>query len=280
MDSCRGARRRQLLALVLLTALVGAATACQPVSAGPMVENFDGTSLNSALWYPNRWFASSCAAGATSDEQQWYRPNAATVSGGQLVLTATAASNYCSEGSWSGTKPYSSAWVQSGGSRSVDGSTAPGYTFTFGRIDVRFQASAGAGLWPAIWLLAPGSADISGKLAYPSRPEIDVVEIHGDTPSLWRFHLHSTTPTGDVDPGSEYDGANTSTGFHTASVEWRSDHITWFVDGVARWTYTGPGIPQEPMYLIMNLGVGGIAGPPSPAAFPATMRIESVQVSP
>jgi beta-glucanase (GH16 family) len=256
------------------------AVACQPPATKAYVENFDGTTLG-ATWHPNRWFASDCAAGATQGEQAWYRPGSTRVSGGYLVLTATASSNSCSEGSWSGTKPYRSAWAQTGGVRSPSETEAPGYTFTFGRVDVRFKADAGNGLWPAIWLLAPGSPRSDGKLPYPSRPEIDIVEIHGDSPDLWRFHLHHVDGNGaNVDPGESYRGPDTSTGFHTASVEWRSDHITWFVDGVARWTYRGPGIPQEPMYVIVNLAVGGYAGTPDPAAFPAQMLVDYVKVSP
>jgi beta-glucanase (GH16 family) len=257
--------------------------ACEPVPSTPtagFADEFDGSSVDAA-WHPNRWFASTCAAGATPGEEIWYRRGAVTESGGNLVLKATAASNDCAEGSWSGNRSYTSGWAQTGGVRSPSETKAPGYTFRFGRIDVRFRASAGDGLWPAVWLLAPGTPRSDGKLPYPSRPEIDVVEIHGDSPDLWRFHLHGTAADGSlVDPGSSFTGPDTSTGFHVASVEWRSDHITWFVDGVARWTYRGPGIPQEPMYAIVNLAVGGHAGTPDPGAFPATMLVDYVRITP
>jgi beta-glucanase (GH16 family) len=276
-----GSRRSRLLFVALVVTVAAVASACQPARHVTWVDGFDGSSVDGGTWYPNRWFASTCAAGATSGEQQWYRPSAVAESGGKLVLTASAGANSCSEGSWGGTKSYSSGWAQTGGSRSVDGTTAPGRTFLYGRVDVRFRADAGRGLWPAIWLLAPGTASTSGKLPYPSRPEIDVLEVHGDAPGLWRFHLHSTDRTGaNVDPGQEYAGPDTSTGYHTASVDWRADHITWFVDGVARWTYRGAGIPNQPMYLIVNLAVGGIAGTPDSAAFPAHMQIDSVQIAP
>jgi beta-glucanase (GH16 family) len=234
----------------------------------------------SSTWHPNRWFASTCAAGATSGEAAWYRPGAAQVTGGNLVLTATATTNSCAEGNWSGTKNFISAWAQTGGARTPSETRTPGYTFKFGRVDVRFRADAGNGLWPAIWLLAPGHARPDGALPYPSRPEIDILELHGDTPGTWRFHLHNTAAGTNVDPGQEVAGPDTSTGYHVASVEWEPDHITWLVDGVARWTYTGPGIPQEPMYLVLNLAVGGYAGTPNPAAFPAKMQVDYVHITP
>ncbi|MCB0964518.1 MAG: glycoside hydrolase family 16 protein [Acidimicrobiales bacterium] len=276
-------RRRGRLAALGLSALLATAIACQPVTPPPQAgfaDEFDGTSLGRA-WHPNRWFSSVCAAGATSGEQQWYRPGAATVSDGTLVLTATAGQNSCNEGSWSGTRPYASGWVQTGGVRSPSRTTPPGYQFTFGRVDVRFKVDAGAGLWPAIWLLSAGTPRADGSHPYPSRPEIDVLELYGDQPDLWKFHLHSTATDGSLlDPGSRTVGPDTSSGWHVASVEWRSDHITWFVDGTPAWTYRGPGIPQEPLYLILNLAVGGHAGTPDPAAFPATMQVDYVRITP
>jgi beta-glucanase (GH16 family) len=276
-----GGRPPRLIVIVALVAALLAA-ACQPRSTAPFAEDFGGTTMAAATWHANRWFASSCAAGATSGELQWYRPGNVSQSNGKLVLTARSGANSCSESTWSGTKAYSSGWAQTGGFRSAAGVGEPGYTFTYGRVDVRFRADAGRGLWPAIWLLAPGEERADGKLPYPSRPEIDILEIHGDEPDLWRFHLHSTDArTGAaVDPGEHYDGPDTSTGYHTASVDWRADRITWLVDGVARWTYTGPGIPQQPMYLIVNLAVGGIAGSPDPAAFPAQMLVDSITITP
>ncbi|MGN6692830.1 MAG: glycoside hydrolase family 16 protein [Aquihabitans sp.] len=267
-----------LAALLVVWAAVACEPATTPVPA--LREEFTSSGLSST-WHPNRWFSSVCSAGATPGEEAWYRPGAVTVAGGNLVLTARAATNECAEGSWSGTKGYISGWAQTGGARTPSATVAPGYTFTFGRVDVRFRADAGEGLWPAIWLLAPGTPRSDGKLPYPSRPEIDILEIHGDAPDLWRFHLHNTTSAGAaVDPGESYAGPDTSTGFHTASVEWRSDRITWFVDGTARWTYRGPGIPQVPMYLVVNLAVGGWAGTPDPSAFPAQMLIDSIHITP
>lgn len=271
--------RHAALALVTAISLLGAC-ACLPTGPTALTEDFDGTSLDAGTWHPNRWFAARCAAGATAGEEQWYRPGAARVAGGNLVLTADAVTNSCTEGTWSGTRAHTSGWVQTGGSRSSTGTTDPGYLFRYGRVDVRFRADAGDGLWPAVWLLAPGAKRSDGKLPYPSRPEIDIVEIHGDSPNRWRFHLHNTADGADVDPGSSFVGPDSSTGFHTASVDWRPDKITWLVDGVARWTYAGPGIPQEPMYLVMNLAVGGWAGTPDPAAFPATMLVDSVRITP
>lgn len=265
--------------LVTAISLLGAC-GCQPSAPAGLSEDFGGSTLDSGIWHPNRWFASTCAAGATPGEEQWYRPSAARVAGGNLVLTATAGANDCAEGSWSGARAYTSGWVQTGGARAGQRSAAPGFVFRYGRVDVRFRADAGDGLWPAIWLLAPGERRTDGKLAYPSRPEIDIVEVHGDAPGRWRFHLHADTEAGAVDPGSSFAGPDTSTGFHTASVEWRADKITWLVDGVPRWSYSGPGIPHEPMYLVVNLAVGGHAGTSDPAAFPARMLVDSVRITP
>lgn len=277
----RGRRPGHLAAIGVGLVVLTLGTACQPVAPPPaFVDDFDGTKLGSR-WHANRWFASVCAAGATEGERQWYRPSAARVSGGKLILTATAGSTSCSEGTWSGTRPYTSGWVQTGGVRSHSRTAPPGYEFRFGRVDVRFKVDAGAGLWPAIWLLSAGNRRADGKLPYPSRPEIDILEVYGDRPDLWKFHLHSTGADGKpLDPGWRTTGPDTSSGWHVASVDWRSDRITWFIDGKPAWTYRGPGIPQQPMYLILNLAVGGRAGTPNPAAFPATMQVDYVRITP
>lgn len=287
----------RLLVLLATSTLVAGAAACQPPPLplplplpAPVVvptpqqpwafaEEFTGASLATGRWHPNRWFAATCAAGATSDEEQWYRPGNVAVRGGALVLTARSGTNRCAEGTWGGSRPYSSGWVQTGGSRTWSGDTAPGFTFRFGRIDVRFKAPAGRGLWPAIWLLSTGTRQGDGSLPYPERPEIDGLELFGRT-DRWSFNVHLTTPDGPVDQGRTVSGPDTATGWHVLSVDWRSDRITWMVDGATRWTYTGPGIPQVPLYVILNLAVGGVAGTPDPAAFPAELLVDYVRISP
>jgi beta-glucanase (GH16 family) len=274
-------RRSLLLAVLACVSLVGL-EGCEPVPPpGALVfrEEFGGTSLSASRWHANRWFSSVCSAGATSGEQQWYRPGNATIRNGVLVLTAKAGASSCQEGTWSGTRSYSSGWVQGGGARTPSVTKAPGHLFRYGRVEVRFKAPKGKGLWPAIWLLSPGTRRSDGTYPYPSRPEIDGLELYGDRPDLWKFNLHLTGSAGTkIDTGSRFVGPDTSAGWHVLAVDWRRDQITWLVDGVPRWTYRGPGIPDVPLYVIVNLAVGGTAGTPDPARFPAELLVDYIRI--
>ncbi|MCU1454323.1 MAG: Endo,3,4-beta-glycanase exsH [Acidimicrobiales bacterium] len=273
---------RRIATIVVVVGLVALVSACQPPppTPAPFAEEFNGTSLATARWHPNRWFSATCSAGATAGEQQWYRPQNVQVRGGNLVLTATAGSDRCAEGTWSGVRPYTSGWVQTGGSRTWSGTTAPGYTFRYGRVDVRFKAPKAKGLWPAIWLLAPGAPGAGGALPYPSRPEIDGLELYGQRPGEWNFNVHLATPAGPIDQGQTYRGPDWSDGFHVLSVDWRPGVIVWFVDGVPRWFYAGPGVPDVPLYLVINLAAGGWAGPVDASALPAEMLVDYVHITP
>ncbi len=249
-------------------ASVGDGTATITILPQPVAllfdDEFNAGTLSSA-WYPNRWFADDCAAGANSNEAEAYRKRNVAVANGVLVLTAKA------DTSCSG-KSYTSGWVQTGGARTATGTRLPpGFTFTYGRVAVHFRTPAGAGFWPAIWLLSPGTSQ-----QYPTTPEVDELEQYMSSPTRWMFHVH----LGTADSGNTVTGPDTASGYHTVALDWRANKITYFVDGTVAWTYTGPGIPTVPMYLIVDLAVGGSApGPIDTSALPAHLDVDWVRVS-
>src|SRR4051812_28536993 len=165
------APRRPLAALAsaigLLALALALATSAGHAQADPAAEagvtwtqvfddEFSGTALDRGSWYPNRWFAATCAKGATSEELEYYTGRQANVSvaDGHLQLTARKESYSCGEGSWAGTSSYTSGWVQTGGARASDGSAeAPGFTLGLGYVEARIKLPAGKGLWPAVWML-------------------------------------------------------------------------------------------------------------------------------
>lgn len=243
-------------------------------------DEFDGTTLDSR-WYPNRWFATNCAAGAGSTEEQFYTPRSSNVSvgGGSLHLTARREAYTCGE--WGGTKSYTSGWVQTGGSRDVGGVNArPGFTCTVGCFaEARIQMPAGGQTFPAFWLMPVDTS--TAKTQYPSRPELDSAELYRSWTS-WEHHVHLTCPSGNVDVGRSYNGPDVTSGFHTVGLWWRSPtEINWYVDGVLTWTYTGCGIPSgtDQMYLVLNHAIGNAApSPSSTEPFPKDMLVDYVRV--
>ena len=69
--------------------------------------------------------------------------------------------------------------------------------------------------------------------------------------------------------------------WHTVGLVWTPDKLVYTLDGKTVWTVTGSQVPSEPMYLVMNLAVGGAyPGPPDGrTAFPATFEIDYVRMS-
>jgi len=56
--------------------------------------------------------------------------------------------------------------------------------------------------------------------------------------------------------------------------------VTWYFDGTVIKNFTKVNdIPHTPMYVIVNLAVGGWIAPPDPTVqFPATMLVDYVRV--
>lgn len=143
------------------------------------------------------------------------------------------------------------------------------FKFTYGIVQIRARVPAGRGLWPALWLL-----DHAG-----GAEEIDIMELLGHEPNVTYMTLHFPTWSGNKSIGSHYKGPRFSANFHTYSVDWRPDAIDWYIDGVKRYTLTS-NIPSKPMYLIMNLAVGGYwpGWPNQNTEFPAYFQIDYVRI--
>jgi len=67
--------------------------------------------------------------------------------------------------------------------------------------------------------------------------------------------------------------------FHTYSVDWQPGSLKWLIDGKVT-QQTTSNVPNVPMYLILNLALGGNwPGQPTAATkFPAEMPVDWVRV--
>jgi beta-glucanase (GH16 family) len=163
--------------------------------------------------------------------------------------------------------PYVSGLVMTGGNDSD--ANEPRFTFLYGYMEVRAKLPAGQGVWPAIWMMPASYNDDNG--------ELDVLEVIGSEPLHANFTLHRH---GDRE-GHGWDGPDFSKDFHTFGVDWQSDHVSWYVDGVERARSRDASlICPEAMYPILNLAIGGTWGGPPDAStvFPATMDVDYVRV--
>ena len=71
-------------------------------------------------------------------------------------------------------------------------------------------------------------------------------------------------------------------GWHTIGLNWQPDSLTWYVDGIQRRSQftNAAAIPHMPMYVILNLAVGGTwpGYPDATTPFPSTFQVDWLRV--
>lgn len=225
--------------------------------------SFSGSSLNAGTWSTCYDWATSTSAGCTNNpatEKEWYLPSQVQVSGGVLNLTAKQETTQ-GQTSTGAAKTYAC--------RSGMVSSKPGFSFTYGLISITAKLPYGPGLWPALWLAATNDQ-------WP--PELDVME-HWYSEQDYKIYDHTV--------GTSYVGGpvptpvNLSAGFHTFSLLWTKDRVTWYLDGVQKYTTTDH-VPQQSMYFIANVADripdGSSSTTVAPGDCTGTMQISSVKV--
>lgn len=238
-----------------------------PPGAGALDERFDGTRLDTQVWNTCYWWDDGGCTIASNDELEWYLPGQVSVRDGALVLTAEHRT-VTGDGD---TFPYTSGVVTTGPPQH---GAAPKYAFTYGTVEVRFRIPRGAGLWPAIWLLPASESSV---------PEIDLMEAVGQLPGEANMYFHpgdrtqpTTGHTVTLPPGRDL-----SETWHTVRLDWTSGLLVYSLDGTPEWRVSGEQVPDEPMYLLMNLAVGGVyGGRPDASVFPARFLIDYARITP
>lgn len=221
----------------------------------------DAGAPDASVWADKFWWGGNVYD--NTDEFEAYDRGAATISNGVLNITATKQSSPGTDGH---SYPYRSALLTTGG---IDGQAAPGFTFTYGYAEARIKIPKGQGIWPAFWMLPASHHDGNG--------EIDVMEVIGSSPDTQEMHYHVH---GESHGQAWRSGTDLSAGYHTFAVDWQPGKLAFYVDGVERWRYAAGDVIAEPMYLMLNLAVGGDwPGPPDASTvFPATMSVDYVRV--
>jgi serralysin len=132
--------------------------------------------------------------------------------------------------------------------------TKASFSQTYGYFEMRAKMPDHAdGAWPAFWLVpADGS--------WP--PELDVMEGRGSDASQVYVTAHSQASGDHTAQGSNAAVTPTSDGFHTYGVLWTPTDLTWYVDGSEVFHSHTPADMNKPMYMIVDLAVGGMGGDP------------------
>ncbi len=223
----------------------------------------------------SKWIPDVGAWGYTNNELETYTNSPANASDdghGHLAIVARRQTETGPDGR---TRNYTSARVETQGLFSAN----------HGLIEARMKIPAGAGLWPAFWMLG----DDVNRVGWPACGEVDVLEALGLNPSV--AHGFINGPSGGT---SHYTVGRAITSprslasaFHTYAIRWSRNSITWLLDGVPYGTVTpkdlSPGanwVYNRRFHLVLNLAVGGSwGGPPNGSTlFPATLLVDWVRV--
>jgi beta-glucanase (GH16 family) len=232
-------------------------------------DEFDGDTID-----PANWTFDIGGWGWGNGEAQYYtdRPENARIQDGVLVIEAHFERF---EGAY-----YTSARLKSEGLQE----------FQYGYIEARAKVPAGAGLWPAFWMLGTTfERDESNPLdsTWPQAGEIDIMEYVGREPNITFGTIHGPGYAGAGGLGKwNRQEEPIADDWHTYAVEWDFDGIRWFFDGEMygelgrevvgdrEWVF------DQPFFMLLNLAIGGLF--PGPIGldleFPKQFLVDHVRV--
>jgi beta-glucanase (GH16 family) len=199
-----------------------------------------------------------------NNELQFYQPDNASCQDGLLTIEARREKIQ--------TSSYSSTSMITSGK----------HAFTYGRFETRARIPTDQGSWPAFWTLGIGG--------WPQSGEVDIMEYYKNT-----VLANVCKPAGGTCGWSSVrqtlaslGGAAWTSQFHVWAMEWDAQNIDLFLDGklvnhfpVAQAVATGQMNPyiDRPMYIILNLAIGGDnGGDPANTVFPLRFEVDYVRV--
>jgi beta-glucanase (GH16 family) len=161
-------------------------------------------------------------------------------------------------------------------------------SFQYGRIEARIKIPAGAGVWPAFWMLG----DDIGQRPWPACGELDIMENIGKEPAKIHGSVHGTgftgTPLGTITRLAS--GEDFAAAFHIYGLIWSPGKVQYYVDDPSHpyATYTRADLPAGAVwpfddgryFFLLNLAMGGAWPGPPTAATPSTeeMLVDYVRV--
>lgn len=164
-------------------------------------------------------------------------------------------------------------------------------SFEYGKVEATMKLPKGEGVWPAFWMLSGNEVhtlnkDFSEKQKnddqfYLRNGEIDIMEYYGNDPNKIEGTVHTLN-------GSEAksipikDATDT---FHTYGIEVTPNNVIWTLDDVPYHTFTKksdnpndwPFGNNNQLYIILNLAMGGPAGPINDSQEPWRLEVSNVK---
>ena len=220
-------------------------------------DEFDGTAVDTS-----KWVFETGGGGWGNNELEYYQAANATVSNGNLMITAKKENV--------GGEQYTSARM------TTLGKEAP----TYGRIEARIKVPMGPGFWPAFWMLGSNIQTVS----WPACGEMDIMEHINDTGTIYGT-MHWAVNGQHSQYGSTIN-VPTVVDYHVYAIEWDQNEIRWYVDDALYQTgniqnnINSTGAFHLPFFIILNFALGGNFPnmPVNQGLLPATMYVDYVRV--
>ena len=232
-------------------------------------DDFSGSELDPARWVTCYWWADDLCTNSGNKEMQLYSRKNLFLDNDTITMRADFDALI---GPKERFFPYSSGMITSG-IRYSEKPAPSRFAFQFGYVEVRAKPPAGKGLWSALWLLPD---------RLTSRPEIDIMEVLGDSGDKLRMHIHYRDKNDKRKSIGETLSVEDQTGgWQIYGLLWQPDRITWYLNGKAMWSVTDRhAIPTEKLYFLANLAVGGEwpGAPDKDTRFPADFLLDYVRI--
>ncbi len=144
--------------------------------------------------------------------------------------------------------------------------TADTFYQQYGYFEIKAAMPEGQGVWPAFWLLPE---DQTYGL------ELDVTEqVNGMDTAFATAHYWQDAVRQKLSYGNHVWDASA---FHSYGMLWTAQEIAWYIDGVEVISIPTPPDLNKPMYVLVNLALGGQwAGGVSPDFTSAQMKIDYI----
>jgi beta-glucanase (GH16 family) len=224
----------------------------------------NGTSPSSVNW---NYDIGTGSGGWGNNELQYYtsRTNNVRIENDQLVIEAKAESYMGSS--------YTSARLKTQGK----------WSWTYGRMEARIKVPRTQGIWPAFWMLGTNIPSVG----WPQCGEIDIMEHIGAEPKKVYGTIHGPGYSGGGGVGGSYTFVpDVADDFRVFAVEWETNVIRWYVDGINYFTATPANIGgntwvfNQPQFFLLNVAVGGNwpGNPDGTTILPQKMLVDYVRV--
>jgi hypothetical protein len=251
-----------MLGMLMLGLATGGTARAQDLSRYKLSFQDDFQKLDASAYGPStRWIAHTPWRGDFGDDVFGNPGPGGPFSAGAEGLHITASKG--ADGRW-----------QAGllSSMDMDGQGQTGFAQEYGYFEIRAKLPCGAGVWPAFWLV--------GKDLSHGTSEIDVFEYYGHDDA----HIHTTEHlwVNGKDTLHDWTVAQVPAGslcsqFNDYGVMITPAATSYYLNGAKFWETPTPDAYKQPMYLLIDLAVGG-GWPDGRLASPQVMDVAYVRV--